>query len=204
MTARWRALPWRAVVLTSAAAAAALGSAWLAAPAGSAHVLTLLGICWCGAAASYILDEAAGPVLDASPTSRSMRLAPRLTVLGAPVAVGLGGLGGLQIISSVLPELSAGRMTLVLAGCVMVGIGTAGLLRIMGRATPGELASVLVAIGLPVALLVDPARRWASLLPPGDGGCWGGTVTVWGVLMATCLGVVLRALRDPAAGHRRC
>ena len=121
-------------------------------------------------------------------------------MLSAPVAVGLGGL---QVVSGVLPDLSAGRMTLLLAGCVMVGVGAAGLLRIMGRATPGELGSVLVATGLPVALLVDPWRRWASLLPAGDGGRWGRTVTLWAVLMATCLVVVLRAMRDPAAGHRR-
>ena len=198
-TARWRplrAFPWPEVCLTTGGAAAAFTLAVALLPSAGGFRLLLLSLALCGAAAAFVLDEAAGPVVDATPTSRTWRLGCRLVIVLLPASVGVAGLAAAGRSD---PTLLWQRLGLVLVGYLAIGVAVAAVLRHNGRPTPGDLAAVLVATGTFVVTLVDPLHRWVSVLPLGSEAEWGRTAALWSGVILVTGSTTLVAMRDPVA-----
>jgi len=191
-----RAFPWTEVCLTTGGAAAAFTLAAAVLPSAAGFPLLLLSLALCGGAAAYVLDEAAAPVVDATPMSRTWRLGCRVVIVALPASVGVAGLAAAGRSD---PTLLWQRLGLVLVGYLAVGVAVAAALRHNGRATPGDLAAVLVATGTLLVTMVNPLRRWVSLLPGDPAASWGRTVAVWLTVILVCAVAVRVGMRDPAA-----
>ena len=195
-----RACPWPGICLTTGLSAAlfVLARALLPSPVG--FWLLLLSLSACGAAAAYVLDEDAAPVVDASPTSRTRRIGWRLVVLLFPASVGIGGLA---MVGNDEPDLPWRRLVLVLVGYLAIGVAVAAVLQRNELPAPGDLAAVLVAAGTWLAVVVDPLHRWIAMLPGDPDASWGRTAALWSGVIALSAVTLLVALRDPAARQIR-
>ncbi len=192
-----RAVPWLPVSVLAAATGLLLGLAGMLGESFAAYWLVLLSLSLASASASFVLDEDAEAVVDATPTSTRRRLAGRLVVVGVPGLVGTVGLLTLGRSTDLVGE----RFVLVLAGCLFIGVVAAAVLRRSGRPAPGDLAAVVAAVATALLLGADPLGRWVSVLPGGHGRDWAGTAALWsGVILAATL-VLLWTSRDPAARH---
>ncbi|MET0740770.1 MAG: hypothetical protein ABWZ26_04360 [Candidatus Nanopelagicales bacterium] len=189
-----RTFPWPEVGIASGLAAALFAAA-TALTSSIGFWLVLLALAGCGGAAAYVLDEASGPVVDASPTSRRRRFGWRLGLVVVPAAVGVVGLA---MVGTADPAVPWRRLLLVLAGYLAIGVMTAAVLRSRGRAAPGDLAAVVVALGTSLVVLVDPLHQWVPVLPYDVAG-WSRTAALWILTIVACVGAVIVGLRDPAA-----
>ena len=191
-----RAFPWPEVCLSTGGAAAAFTLAVALLPSAAGFRLLLLSLALCGAAAAYVLDEAAGSVVDATSTSRRWRLGSRLVIVALPALVGAAGLAAAGRSD---PALLWQRLGLVLVGYLAIAVAAAAVLRHNGRSTPGDLAAVLVATGTFLVTVVDPLHRWVSVLPLGSEAEWRRTAALWSAVIVLGAGIVLVTMRDPAA-----
>jgi hypothetical protein len=193
-----RSAPWVPVLGATGTAVLLLVVAALAHGSVLGPLTAVLGFGACGGASAYLLDEEAGPVADASPTSRRHRLAWRLVVLAVPAAVALGGLA---LLDAVDPSTHWWRLALLVVGALAAGAALAAALRRNGFPTPGDQASVLVLIATVLLFAADPLRRWVSVAPLGDAPHLGRSVALWSTVTVACAVVTLGCTRDP--GRRR-
>jgi len=191
-----RAFPWPEVCLTTGGAAAAFTLAVAVLPSAAGFRLLLLSLALCGGAAAYVLDEAAGPVVDATPMLRRWRLGCRLFVVALPASVGVAGLAAAGRSD---PTLLWHRLGLVLVGYLAIGVAVAAVLRHNGRPTPGDLAAVLVATATFLVTMVNPLHRWVALLPFGSEVEWGRTAALWSGIITVSAVTLLVSMRDPVA-----
>ena len=195
-----QAAPWGPVLGASGTALGLLALAAAVPGSALAYLAAVLGVAGASAAGAYVLDERAVPVLDATPTSRAYRLRWRLLLLTAPVSAVVVGLA---LLAAADPTNHWWRLGLLAAAGLASGVGAAALLRALGREAPGDVTGVVTALGVVIAALGDPLKRWVSLVPLGDAHHLGRTVAVClGVVVGWAV-VVLLAARDPAAGPRR-
>ena len=195
-----RVAPWGPVLGASAVALALLGLAATVPRSSLAFIAALLGVAGASAAAAYVLDERAVPVLDATPTSRGYRVGWRLLLVAVPATAVVVGLG---LLAAADPDTHWWRLGLLAAGGLASAVGAAALLRGLGREAPGDVAGVVTALGVVFAALGDPLKRWVSLVPLGDVGHVGRSVVLYAVLVGCCAVVVLLAARDPGRGNHR-
>jgi hypothetical protein len=198
-----RAAPWLAVLGVAAGGAGLLLLAALVHGTDVAAGIALLGVAACAAGAAYVLDEESATVTDATPSSRALRTAWRLPVVALPAAVGLGGLA---LLDGLDPATHWLRLSPLLLGAVAAAVAVAAALRRAGAATPGDLASVLVATSTVLLVPLDPLRRWAHVAPLGDGvsaADIGRTVAMWAAVVVASAVVVAGCTREPAARRSR-
>jgi hypothetical protein len=198
--------PWLPLFGASAVAAVLLFVSSLTTQTDVAAVTTLLGLAACGAAAGYALDEEAGAVADATPTSRGHRIAWRLLVLSLPAGVAITGLVALDRVDASTHWV---RLAPLAAGALAFGVALAAAMRRVGSTAPGDLAGVLALCVVVLVVMVDPARRWATMAPLGDSMHLGRTVLLWSVVVIACAAITLSCSQDPARSgslthrHRR-
>jgi hypothetical protein len=164
-----------------------------------APLATTLGLSVCGGAAAYVLDEEAGDVADATPTSRGRRLTWRLLILVVPASVAVGGLVVLDLLDAPTRWL---RLVALVAGCMACGVAIAAALRRAGVSAPGDLASALTASATLVVVAADPLHRWVSVAPLGETAHPGRSFALWGAVVLLGGAVTLSCTRDPARVSR--
>ena len=192
-----RSAPWLPLLGAAGVATMLLLIAALAHRTGVAPVVTLLGLSTCGGAAAYILDEESAAVLDATPTSRGRRVLWRLPLLAVPATVALTGLFLLDRLDGSAHWLRLGPLAL---GSLAIGVALAAALRREGMGTPGDLAGVIVVVGVVLLVAADPLRHWVSVIPLGDAARSGRSVLLWTAVFAASAVVTFACCRDPA--HR--
>jgi hypothetical protein len=172
----------------------AFGAALLARHDELAPLLALLAIGICGAAAAYALDEEAGDVADASPTSRPHRVGWRLVMLILPAAVSATALLSLHRLDARTPWL---HLLPVAAGSITVGVAVAAGFRRSGNPAPGDLAGVVTLLGVVLVVLADPLRHWVSLSALGAVDYPIRTAVAWLAIVLGCVLTVTTCEADP-------
>ncbi len=175
-------------------ASAVFGGALLARRDQFAPLIALLAIGLCGASAGYTLDEEAGDVADASPTSRPRRVGWRLLMLILPMTVSATALLSLHLLDARTPWL---HLLPVAAGSITIGVATAAVLRRSGNPAPGDLAGVVTLLAVVLVVLADPFRRWVSLSALGAVDYPTHTALVWFVIVLSCALTVTACEADP-------
>lgn len=197
----------RGPVLGAAAAAGALAvldlTVW---PNGPGSILTWLAVALTAGAMALALDDPAGDVLDATPTSRRLRTGVRivatLPLLAGWAAYALVLQGQLDRIGG---SVSAVALVVVGAGFAVLGVAGAAALRANGQREPGGVvASALVLAALAVFVLPWPGA--ARVLDVS--GAWTSSTAGWLVATVLAAGVGWVATSDPwrrvaGARHRR-
>lgn len=192
-----RTIAWPALLAGALACVAILVLAPLAHGSSLAHWPGFGALALC-AGAAFLLDDAAGTTVGASPTSlarrRALRVALALPLLTAVWAGSLwyatsgdGAAFGSDTRAALSLQLGA-LLALTLAASAVA-------LRVMPDEHGGWTGTVVpfAVIGAALAL----PERWALLAPPG-GGAWDGAQQRWAVLLAVGLLTLAWASRDPA------
>jgi len=194
------------MLATAALAAALLLVAAYADGSSISLIAGILGLAACGSSAAYALDEFAVAVADASPTSRTRRLAWRMLTVVTPALVASVGLLALDHLAPAMHWL---RLAPFAAGALAIGVCLAAALRRRGWSTPGDLAGMLAFSTIVITVVLDPLHRWVAIAPLGDTAHPGRSTLLWVVVIATCLAMTFICARDPgrprAHRHsRRC
>ncbi len=165
-----------------------LGAGVAAATAALADLSPVLVVAVVASGASYLLDDPAAVLLDATPAGRPHRRALRLG-LALPVAA-VVWLAVVQPLWALRPGApAAGAAHLALAALVAVVLA--------GSAFGGGIAGAPLAVGVAVAGAVLPAP-WNLVVAPGQS-------RNWIIILALAAAVLVVLSRDPAArwGDRR-
>ncbi len=199
-----RSAPWPVLVGLVSGASLVFGAAFLARHDELAPFLALLAIGICGAAAAFVLDEEAGEVADASPTSRAHRVGWRLAMLVLPTAVSVTALVSLHRLDARTPWL---HLLPVSAGSMMVGLAVAAGLRRSGNPAPGDLAGVVTLLGVVLVVLANPLQHWVSLSALGTLDYPIRSAVAWLAVVLGCVLTVTTCEADPGrarhALHRK-
>ncbi len=189
-----RGIPWIPLLVCCALAllAAAVGRRW----PDTLPVLLPGALACCAAAAGFVFDEAAAPVVSVTPRGAGWRRTTRLCVTVVPLVVWLA-------VVALLPAASEpDRVGWSTAGvaCLLVAAGTAGLSARREVSAPGSSIAGLVCGLVLLPMVVGPIAGWAPLLPQGPFPNW--LVVLWmgvGGLGATLGAAALRpGLHRPA------
>jgi hypothetical protein len=177
-----RAGAWPAVAGISGVAVV-VGGCGIALPATAAALLPI-AFTLLAAAAAFVLDDPASPVVDVTPTGPVRRTGIRALALLAPLAAGAvlmlaGALRGLA-----LPWTATG---LALAGNVVLGFAVACVARTR-TGEPGAPASAAVVLILMAPTLLPPVARRVSTFPASNGGL--SSNAVWWTVLAVCVAAV--------------
>lgn len=189
-----RSAPWPVVTGLSLAAAVAFGVAVVSRHNDDALVPALLAIGVCGAVAGYVLDEEAGSVADATPTSRPRRARTRLPIMLLPGTIAATALLVLHSLDTRTPWL---RLMPVAAGSLSVGLALAAGLRRSGNPAPGDLAGVVTLVAVVLVVLADPLRHWVSLTALSSPGYPVRTAAAWTVVVVGSALMVAVCEADP-------
>jgi hypothetical protein len=184
-----RAIPWPVLLGAAVPGLATLGvalvfrgSAWALEPARVGLLLLALP-------ASFLLDDPATPVVSAAPRSPWWDLVGRLVVLsGIALSIGVLAWGWNHLVAT--PQ--AWLLALVPICAAASAVAAAAVMRLGGRAAPGDLVASLVGFGLVGLMLLNPSvREWQLLPRPGSAGP--GDVLAWVVAGGASLLVVARS-----------
>lgn len=158
-----------------------------------ASAAVTLGIPLMAGGTAYVLDEAASEAVAAAATSLRARTVARLVV--ALVVVGLGGMA----VGVVALRRGSGAtlgISAQLAGLTFVAVAAAAALRRRvpepGEAVAGGLLVLVVALAL-----ARPLDRWVDLFPSEAGQRWGGSLVLWGMVIALSVIALWASTRDP-------
>lgn len=197
-TVAWPALLAGTLACVAVVAAASIAPEW--SPLGRWPGLGALALC---AGAAFVLDDAAGATVSATPRSlahrRLQRIALALPLLLAVWAASLwyattaqGAWFGPDTRLALSVQFAA-MLALTLAASAVA-------LRIMPDDHGGWSGALMPFAILTAALLLP--ERWALLAPPGD-DTWAAAQQRWWALLAIGMLTLACASRDPASGHRR-
>jgi hypothetical protein len=190
------------MLATAALAAALLLVAVYTEGSSISMVAGIFGLAACGSSAAYALDEFAVAVADASPTSRTRRLAWRMLTVVTPALVASVGLLALDRAN---PSMHWLRLAPFAAGALALGVCLAAALRRRGWSTPGDLAGMLAFSTIVITVVVDPLHRWVAIAPLGNAAHPDRSILLWVVAAAACLAITFICARDPGrqAAHRQ-
>lgn len=197
-TVAWPALLAGTLACVAIVAASALAPEW--SPLGRWPGLGALALC---AGAGFVLDDAAGATVSATPRSlahrRLQRIALALPLLLAAWAASLWYATSAQgawfgpDTRLALSVQFASMLTLTLAASAIA-------LGIMPD-EHGGWSGALMPVAILTATLLLP-ERWTLLAAPGD-DTWAAAQQRWWALLAIGMLAIVCASRDPAARHRR-
>ena len=186
-------VPWRPVAGLTAAGTGLLAVAaiWVTSPVAGTAVT--VGVPLLAAATAYVLDEAASEAVAAAPTSLRARSRCRLAAVVVILAIGAVALAALALRSGASARLG---IMLWLTGCALVAVAASAILR-RRVAEPGEaVAGGVIALVLALAI-AHPLDRRVDLFPTDAGQRWGGSLVVWGSVVAVAVIATLAGTRDP-------
>jgi hypothetical protein len=165
-------------------------------------VLIRLAIVPLAAAAAFVLDEPAAGAVDAVPRSRRRRTGRRAAALAVPLGVWAVGIILLDV---GVPSTPAAGLLVEGLGVVAVVVALAAVLRMAGRAEPGEVVASTAGAAILGLLVLDPPLWWPAPPFPVVTG-WSVSTAVWSALTVVATAVVVGASRDPyrrARGRNR-
>ncbi len=194
-----RAASWTPILGLVTAAGLLLTGAELAGGNLLGLVMLILGLAVSASAASYVLDDAAQQVTSATPTSRLRRLLWRLAIVLLPGAVAAASVLGVVAED---PFRHWSRAVPVLIGVLAIGVTVAAVVGSNAIASPGDLASLLAFALITGLIVVDPLRRWVSVLPLDQTPHPGRSTALWAVLSLMSAAVTLVCDRDPYRRRR--
>lgn len=199
-----RTVAWPALIAGALACVAVVVVAPLAPgspPLGGWPGFGSLALC---ASAAFLLDDAAGATVAATPTSlvrrRLLRVALALPLL---CAVWTGSLWYATAADGAWfgPETRAALSLQFAAMLTLTLAGSAIALRVMPD-EHGGWTGALAPFAIVTAVIVLP-ERWALLAAPGD-SAWHAAQERWAALLALGLLTLMWANRDPASRSGRC
>lgn len=187
-----RGVDWAVVLGGSAIGAAILAGCVVFAEDGPPLPQVRLALISLVAAAAFVLDEPAAATVDAMPNTRRRRTAARTTAVALPLAVWVLGVLALELRTAVTP---AGGLLVEGAGVLAVAVAAAAVLRLVGRADPGEAVATVLGAGMLGVIIFNPPPRSVPIFPIDHG--WAASTTLWVGLTAAAVILVLFASRDP-------
>jgi hypothetical protein len=161
-----RGVDWAPVLGGSALGAAILAGCVAFADDGPPLNHVRLALVALAAAAAFVLEEPAAAAVDAVPSTRRRRTLTRATVVVVPLAVWIFGILALEQRTAVTP---AGALLIEGAGALAVAVAFAAVLRLLGRAEPGEIAGTLVGAAIIGMIIFNPSPRPVPVFPIHDG-----------------------------------
>jgi len=185
-----RGVDWAVVLGGSAIGIAILAGCVAFANDGPPLPQVRLALVALAAAAAFVLDEPAAGAVDAVPNTRRRRTAARTTAIALPLAVWILGVLALEQRNAVTP---AGALLVEGAGVLAVAMAVAAVLRLVGRAEPGEIVASVLGAAMLGVIIFNPPPHSVPLFPIDDG--WAASTTLW-----TCLAVAATILVTAASG----
>ena len=185
-----RGVDWAVVLGGSAIGTAILAGCVAFANDGPPLPQVRLALVALAAAAAFVLDEPAAGAVDAVPNTRRRRTAARTTAIALPLAVWILGVLALEQRNAVTP---AGALLVEGAGVLAVAMAVAAILRLVGRAEPGEIVASVLGAAMLGVIIFNPPPHSVPIFPIDDG--WAPSTTLW-----TCLAVAATILVTAASG----
>jgi hypothetical protein len=187
-----RGVSWPAVLGGSVIGAGILAVCVAFATDGPPLLYVRLALVALAAAAAFVLDEPAAAAVDAVPVTRRGRTAIRATAVGLPFAVWAAGVLALERRNSVT---ALGALLVEGAGGLAVAVALSAILRLTGRAEPGEIVASVLGASMLAVLIFNPSPASVPLFPVGDG--WAASTALWGSFAVAGVMLVVAASRDP-------
>ena len=187
-----RGIDWAVVTGGSAISAAILAGCVAFASDGPPLGYVRLALVGLAAAAAFVLDEPAASAVDAVPNTRRRRTAARTTAVALPLAVWVVGVLALELRTAVTP---AGALLVEGAGVLAVAVAVAAILRLVGRAEPGEIVASVLGAAMLGVIIFNPPPRSVPIFPTYDG--WPASTTLWACLALAATILVIIASHDP-------
>jgi hypothetical protein len=187
-----RGVDWAAVLGGSSLGAAILASCVAFADDGPPLPQIRLALVALAAAAAFVIDEPAAGAVDAVPNTRRRRTTARTTAVALPFAVWVLGVLVLEQRSALTP---AGALLVEGAGALAVAVAAAAILRLVGRAEPGEIVASVLGAAMLGVIIFNPQPHSVPIFPIDDG--WAASTTLWTCLAVAATILVIAASRDP-------
>jgi hypothetical protein len=187
-----RGVNWPAVLGGSALAAGILAVCVAYAADGPPLLYMRLALVALAAAGAFVLDEPAAAAVDAVPVTRRGRTAIRATAVALPFAVWTAGILALERRNS---ATAVGALLVEGAGVLAVAVALSAILRLTGRAEPGEIVASVLGASMLAVLIFNPSPGSVPLFPVGDG--WAASTALWGSLAVAAVMLVIAVSRDP-------
>jgi hypothetical protein len=187
-----RGVNWPALLGGSAIGAGILAVCVAFAADGPPLLYVRLALVALAAAAAFVLDEPSAAAVDAVPVTLRGRTAIRATAVALPFAVWAAGVLALQWRNS---ATAAGALLVEGAGMLAVAVALSAVLRLLGRAEPGEIVASFLGASMLGALIFNPAPGSVPIFPVGEG--WAASTALWCSLAVAALMLVFAASQDP-------
>lgn len=187
-----RGVNWAALLGGSAFGAGILAGCFAYAADGPPLMYVRLALVALAAAAAFVLDEPAAAAVDAVPVTRRGRTAIRATAVALPFAVWTAGILGLERRNSVT---AVGALLVEGAGVLAVAVALSAIVRLTGRAEPGEIVASVLGASILAVLIFNPSTGVVRLFPVGDG--WVASTALWSSFAVAAVMLVIAVSRDP-------
>ena len=126
------------------------------------------------------------------PNTRRRRTAARTTAVALPLAVWVFGVLALELRNAVTPAIA---LLVEGAGVLAVAVAVAAILRLAGRAEPGEIVASVLGAAMLGVIIFNPPPRSVPIFPIDDG--WAASTTLWACLAVAATILVIAASTDP-------
>ena len=193
-----RGVTWPAVLGGSAFGAGILAVCVAYAAGGPPLMYVRLALVALAGAAAFVLDEPAAAAVDAVPATRRRRTAVRASAVALPLAVWTAGILALERRNNVT---AVAALLVEGAGLLAVAVALSAILRLTGRAEPGEIVASALGASMLAVLIFNPSPGSVPLFPVGDG--WAASTAIWCSLAVTALMLVVAVSHDPYRRRER-
>ena len=187
-----RGVNWPALLGGSAIGAGILAVCVAFAADGPPLPYVRLALVALAAAAAFVLDEPCAAAVDAVPVTRRGRTAIRVTAVALPFAVWTVAVLALERRNG---ATAVGALLVEGAGMLAVAVAVSAVLRLAGRAEPGEIVASFLGASMLGALIFRPAPGSVPIFPVGEG--WAASTALWGSFAVAATMLVVALSRDP-------
>jgi len=187
-----RGVNWPALLGGSAIGAGILAVCVAYAADGPPLLYVRLALVALAGAAAFVLDEPAAAAVDAVPVTRRGRTAIRASAVALPFAVWGAGVLALEWPNS---GTAVGALLVEGAGVLALAVALSAVLRLAGRAEPGEIVASVLGASILAGLIFSPLPASMPLFPVGNG--WAASTALWGSFGVAGVMLVVAASRDP-------
>ena len=187
-----RGVNWPALLGGSAIGAGILAVCVAFAADGPPLPYVRLALVALAAAAAFVLDEPCAAAVDAVPVTRRGRTAIRVTAVALPFAVWTAAVLALERRNG---ATAVGALLVEGAGMLAVAVAVSAVLRLAGRAEPGEIVASFMGASMLGVLIFNPLPASMPLFPVDNG--WAASTALWGSFAVAGVMFVVAASRDP-------